>query len=413
MHERAIALAVVMAVFVFNSGCGEGKLQTEEPATVEAKPFLFLLDQYNSDGIATSDDRLDTWDAGQGYYERISRDLPGGVPVTLESFKAVFGIGQRGVAPADAAESLDDYRSRIRAAVYYNANELGLGREMACTPEPGFVDTNGEVGQACFVTNYGGAGDAFYDPETAMAHAIAGVPAKNTVAISYRPSQRAAFRDQGVDDASIQFWVYDAAGNLQNYAQLDQIPGAESSSRPVPSVCTECHGASAPYTRGLVADGGHFLPANPFTVTHLQGDDIEERLRMANCAAVSTGRLTASQQSFVNALYSDVCTAGNEPENAAPAEWNDSPGQAELWQQAAAGACGTCHLALDTPILGSRTRTLLCAGAMPHAYPTWLRARGEMGGNTEIQGSDPDGNERVFPDALSYLKAWAGAEDCH
>jgi hypothetical protein len=50
---------------------------------------------------------------------------------------------------------------------------------------------------------------------------------------------------------------------------------------------------------------------------------------------------------------------------------------------------------------------------MPHAYPTWLRARGEMGGHTAIAGSNPDGSARVFPDALSYLKAWAGAEECH
>jgi len=365
--------------------------------------FLYLLDQYNSDGVAKAADFEDTW----AYYERISSGLPAGVPRTLEAFKAAFSIGRRGVAPGPMDESLDDYRRRIKAAVYYNVNELGLGREMACAPG-GFVDTNGEIGQACFVTNYGGGGGAFYDEEHAMAAAIAGAPPKNTVAITYRPSQAKLYEPQGVADGAIQFWVYNQAGELQNYAQLDELPGAQASWRAVPSVCTECHGARTAYTRGLVVDGGRFLPANPFAVTHLQGADIQERLAAATCASVRTGRLTVLQQHYVEATYTDVCAAGPVPVNQAPVEWRSSPASEDLWRQAVATSCATCHLALGTPVLGATTQALLCARMMPHSYPTWLRSRGHMGAKFQLEGFDRAGNPAVYDDAVAYILAWAG-----
>jgi hypothetical protein len=305
-------------------------------------------------------------------------------------------------------ESLEDYRRRIKAAVYYNVNELGLGREMACAPD-GFVDTNGEMGQACFVTNYGGASGAFYDEESAIAAAIAGTPIKNTVAITFRPSQAKAYQDQGVADGAIQFWVYNQTGELQNYAQLDDLPRAQSSWRPVPGVCTECHGARTGYTRGLVVDSGRFLPANPFAVTHLQGDDIQARLAAATCASVRTGRLTVPQQHYVEATYTNVCAAaGSAPMNQAPVEWRASPGMEDLWKQAVATSCATCHLALGTPVLGAATQTMLCERMMPHSYPTWLRSRGHMGAKFELTGFDPAGNTALYDDALAYILAWAG-----
>ncbi|HVR21543.1 MAG TPA: hypothetical protein VMS65_17635 [Polyangiaceae bacterium] len=377
----------------------EGEAGLAEPTT-----FLYLLDRYNADGIATQADFDDAW----GYYERSSQGLPGGVPRTLENFKTAFSIGRRGIAPGASDESLDTYRQRIRAAVYYNVNELGLGREMACTPAPGFVDTNGELGQACFVTNYGGAGDSFYGEDAAMQHAIAGGPVKNTVAISFRPSQAGAFREHGVEDGSIQFWVYDQNGVLQDYAQLDDLPGDAPASRPVPGVCTECHGARQPYERGLVVDSGRFLPANPFGLTHLQGADIQERLAAATCAAVLTSRLTLPQQNWVSAMYADVCTNGSAPVNEAPAEWRSSVALTDIWKQAVSASCATCHLALDRPVLGHGTAGYLCDGLMPHAYPTWLRARGRMGGPSQIHGLDAKGGPAVYDDAMAYVTAFSG-----
>jgi hypothetical protein len=370
--------------------------------------FLYLLDQYNGDGIAKEADFQDTW----GYYDRISAGLPGGVPRTLEAFKEAFSIGRRGVDPGPAGETLEEYRTRIEAAVYYNVNELGLGREMACAPD-GFVDTNGDVGQACFVTNYGGGGGAFYDEEVAMNAAIAGTPVKNTVAITFRPSQAGAYADQGVSDGAIQFWVYNQQGELQDYAQLDDLPGDQSSSRSVPSVCTECHGATTAYTRGLVVNGGRFLPANPFAVTHLQGDDIQQRLAAATCASVRTGRLTVPQQHYVEATYDDVCADGSTPKNDAPVEWSSSPGMQDLWKQAVAASCATCHLALDTPVLGEGTTTFLCERMMPHSYPTWLRARGHMGAKFQIEGFDPNGTPTLYDDAVAYILDWSsGGKGC-
>jgi len=386
-----------------NAAAGKKADATVGVASSPPSQFLYLLDQYNRDGIATEADFADTWT----YYERISSGLPGGIPRTLDAFKTAFSIGRRGISPGPSGESLEDYRRRINAAVYYNVNELGLGREMACAPD-GFVDTNGELGQACFVTNYGGGNGAFYDEESAVAAAIAGTPVKNTVAITFRPSQANAYQVRGITDGAIQFWVYNQAGELQNYAQLDDLPGHHSSSRAVPSVCTECHGARSAYTRGLVVDGGRFLPANPFAVTHLQGDDIQKRLAAATCASVRTGRLTTAQQHYVEATYADVCAAGSAPVNQAPVEWRTSPGMADLWKQAVATSCATCHLALDTPILGASTRTFLCERIMPHSYPTWLRSRGHMGAKFQLEGFDPAGNAAVYDDAVAYILAWTG-----
>lgn len=395
--------ATVAATGVSHADAGRNSGDTSDVASSPPSTFLYLLDHYNADGIAQEADFDDTW----SYYERISAGIPGGIPRSLEAFKAAFSIGRRGVTPGPSDESLEDYRRRIKAAVYYNVNELGLGREMACAPH-GFVDTNGEIGQACFVTNYGGGGGSFYDEESAMAAAIAGAPAKNTVAITFRPSQAKVYQAQGIEDGAIQFWVYNQAGELQNYAQLDDLPGNRSSWRSVPSVCTECHGAHGPYTRGLIVSGGRFLPANPFAVTHLQGDDIQQRLAAATCASVRTGRLTALQQHYVEATYADVCADGSAPVNQAPVEWRASPGMEDLWKQAVATSCATCHLALATPVLGPATTSLLCERVMPHSYPTWLRSRGHMGAKFELEGFDRAGNAAVYDDAVAYILAWAG-----
>ena len=48
-------------------------------------------------------------------------------PLTLDAWKAAFNIPVR-----NPGESLADYRVRTNAIVYYNKNELGLGRELGC-----------------------------------------------------------------------------------------------------------------------------------------------------------------------------------------------------------------------------------------------------------------------------------------
>jgi hypothetical protein len=85
----------------------------------------------------------------------------------------------------------------------------------------------------------------------------------------------------------------------------------------------------------------------------------------------------------------------------------------DLWKQAVAASCATCHLALDTPVLGAGTTTFLCERWMPHSYPTWLRSRGHMGAKFQLEGIDPNGNPALYDDAVAYILDWSsGGKGC-
>src|SRR6185436_1958407 len=72
-------------------------------------------------------------------------------PLTLAEWKRVFGFSVRGVT-----EDLAAYRQRTGTVVYYNRNELGLGRELGCSEfVDGMKDGQPVKGVACFVVNYG------------------------------------------------------------------------------------------------------------------------------------------------------------------------------------------------------------------------------------------------------------------
>src|SRR3954464_486912 len=74
-------------------------------------------------------------------------------PLTFEDWKAAFNIPAR-----NPGETLEAYRARTDVVVYYNKNELGLGRELGCAE---FIDDYSDgtprLGVACYVSNYGTA----------------------------------------------------------------------------------------------------------------------------------------------------------------------------------------------------------------------------------------------------------------
>src|SRR5262249_38259405 len=92
------------------------------------------------------------------FYDTVK--APGGLataPPSFDQWKQVFGFP----APLEGA-SVTAWRARAGVVVYYNQNELGLGRELACTTfdddsgTPGVSSTGSPTqGIACFVTNYG------------------------------------------------------------------------------------------------------------------------------------------------------------------------------------------------------------------------------------------------------------------
>ena len=54
-------------------------------------------------------------------------DMRTTAPLTLDAWKAAFNIPVR-----NPGETLEAYRARTNVVVYYNKNELGLGRELGC-----------------------------------------------------------------------------------------------------------------------------------------------------------------------------------------------------------------------------------------------------------------------------------------
>ena len=111
-------------------------------------------------------------------------------PMTLESWKGTFGF-----SPREASESLQSYRDRTGIAIYYNRNELGLGRELGCSRFVDGTSASGEaiLGTACFVTNYGAG---FRLGEASLQAAIDGAELRNTVCITHRPTMDPGYQVQ-------------------------------------------------------------------------------------------------------------------------------------------------------------------------------------------------------------------------
>jgi hypothetical protein len=258
-------------------------------------------------------------------------------PMTLDAWKKTFGF------PAQkAGEDLQMYRDRAGVAVYYNRNELGLGRQLGCSRFTDGLDNNGAPieGIACFVTNHG---SGFRQGEVALRAAIAGTDVRNTVSITYRPTMDPGYQ--------VQFYVYGADGRRQEWARLDTL-----GPRPHPQVCMTCHGGAYDDARHL-AKNAHFLPLDPSIVLFAEGGSApdgvtraaqEERIRTFNAMALETP-LTSAQRDLIAALYGGAVTT---PGSAAtgdgvPPAWTTSEADRDFYRGVVKPYCGTCHLAVQ------------------------------------------------------------------
>jgi hypothetical protein len=258
--------------------------------------------------------------------------------------QCITGLGCDATKKRCKPESLQHWRDRTGVVVYYNINELGLGRELGCMAFPEHAGSTIKTGYACFVTNYG---TFFQDQETAIKDAIYGVAKKNTVCITYRPGMNAPFQ--------VQFWVFDGEGNRRTYAQLDHM-----GKRPVPQVCTRCH---AGQSGGLEALEARFLPLNPFTVKWADQIIAEpqltpglsfgaqaERVRKINAISTRTP-LSDLQKIIVNSMYGGKVDTTNQPARPpAMVDWTN-PGHGAYFEKVITPYCGTCHFAFNSPWL--------------------------------------------------------------
>ena len=265
--------------------------------------------------------------------------VPGGMkttaPLTLDAWKAAFNIPAR-----NPGESLADYRVRTNAIVYYNKNELGLGRELGCGTVDE-VDANGNktTSIGCYVSNYG---TSFRDPNNSLRLAAEGIHYKNTVCISYRPSLGA--------DYEVQFYTYNQDNDRREWAQLDTL-----GPRPQPEVCMNCHGGHYDDQKHL-AHLAHFLPMDPNVVLWPQDPgltraDQEESIRFVNPLGASVGNsLTPAQRDMLDKLYGgNLNVPGTKSADKwFPTAWDDTDAHRDLFDKVVKPNCETCHLSMKS-----------------------------------------------------------------
>ncbi len=290
--------------------------------------------------LATPPDYLD-FAAGVGstaetdnYYEEIN------APATLAAFRQRYDFG----APATDETS----------AVYFNAGDLGTGREMHCKS---VLQINAPALRACYVSNYGSSAakaDNFGgDPQAAVARAIAGAESGThagafaTVAMVYTPPITA--------DNSVRFMVYDANDQLTNKAALDSTEHNTG----IPQNCITCHGGanySATTHRVLGAvgaqNGARFLPfdldafefsTNAAYTRAAQQEKFRKLNRIVSLAAPS-----ATTLALINGWYQagSVSTVGTTADTSfVPAAFATEAKDAKIYRDVVAPYCRACHAA--------------------------------------------------------------------
>jgi len=263
---------------------------------------------------------------------------------TLTAWQARFGF-----PPRQSGESLADYRKRNRIAIYYNENELGLGRELGCSTFTDYDNQGKPIatpGLACFVTNYG---EAINDRKGALEDAVEGRRVRNTLVISYQPSLPSGY--------GVNFGAYDGQGRTADTATLDYM-----GERPLPGICMNCHGGTYDASKHLV-QGARFLPVNvlevkyPDAVPYTKADQNEtfrsghDLIYRTDGTAGGGVLLTPAQREWLRALYGvrDPGAATIPPGSPAgpagiPSGWVRA---GDIYRYVISPYCAGCHNALS------------------------------------------------------------------
>ena len=236
-----------------------------------------------------------------------------GAPATLTAWLSAYGFS-----------GSNDVQAR-----YYNAGDLGFGREMHCRQQPG-------VYVACYVANHGfGAGGP---AAGAVDDAIANRRALGSVAMVYAV---------GAATNPVTFYIYDANG-----ARLDGVALDSQGAKNAPTMCLACHGGSYDSTTHRVT-GTSFLPFDLelFKYSGQAGYrlvDQQEAFRQLNELVLTTNPLNHIQE-MIGKWYEDtggVHQAGAvfNPAKVADA-YNANDADRALYNQVIKPACRSCHLA--------------------------------------------------------------------
>jgi hypothetical protein len=274
-------------------------------------------------------------------------------------------------------------------AKYYNAGDLGIGRDMHCwSPTPA-------GGTACYVTNYGASFVNNTPQDVALDAVISGTGAVATVAMEYVPTP-------GLPDP-VRFFVFDGpTGQRLNKVQLDS-----EFAKPVPGNCLHCHGGRYDTTTHRV--GGNGLAAANFlqfdtcsftfsTDTAWTLEAQEDTFRRLNQIVLDSDP-NAGIVDLIKGFYGipqsqtppiTLPAGGTIDPEFVPAAWitgdpAKDPALKDLYLDVVKPYCRTCHVSLDQNA-GSPSPSIVNAAAqneacgtraafnpMPHAEATLKR----------------------------------------
>ena len=238
-------------------------------------------------------------------------------------------------------------------AVFYNPNELGLGRKVNCKRTLNH--------QACYVTKYGHVGGSPFESFDDTIH-------------NFNPGDTVAMEADRVPPkpSVVRFYIYKPNGKLSRSTLFDT-----SGPKFVPGVCNHCHGGNEfvvldPHAYrypGVSKDSPHSL------------DKQQEKFRVLNesVAYAHLGESGGPYLALLQRLYEDNWgTPGAKaiPEPIPPA-WQD---QSFAFHHIFKPSCRTCHMYQTPPLDFERSFTGngfvsddVCRGYMPHAMSPMLR----------------------------------------
>jgi hypothetical protein len=254
------------------------------------------------------------------YYQTI------GAPPTLTDFETKYGI-----------------TTASTTMVYYNAVDLGIGREMRCQAQAG-------GGVACAVSNYGTFGGVQRD---ALDAAVDGKGAFATVTMVYTPPLTAP--------NSVQFMVYGPGGALANEAQLDSV----GDNRAIPNNCINCHGTTARYDAAThQVTGASFLPfdaAGLIFSTRVGFTARDQAPALAQLNALVAPAASEANRELIGGWYPNGPTAAAE--HYIPLGWTATPLERKVYDYVVAPTCRNCHASRNDALSFASSDLFLAARA--------------------------------------------------
>jgi cytochrome c5 len=261
---------------------------------------------------------------------------------------------------------------------------------MHCTKKVN-VDIGGDD-VACYVTNYGDIDTSDLDDAEAARTNTAPVA---TVAMEYAPIESQPGFPVLYDDPErvVKFFVYDAAGNRINAANLDK-----RGARPIPQLCMVCHngeypggdvptGAPSFPDRDSVKLQSKFLPFDlhayeyPTTAGFTKADQQDEFKKLNQDYVLASSPGTAITE-LINGWYLGGALTQNE--NYIVPSWVSAtePLKEQTYRDVVGRSCRTCHVSQLDPALvfnqasqfvarlGSIENRVCVQHVMPHAKKT-------------------------------------------